>query len=185
MRTVRWSSCRRASGTWPRDMPARSALQPCPVYTTQSHRAAGAPGCADLYAEQMRPRPTAAGRVCPAKCSTTSGRAAMRGPRMPLRADRRRRAESMRSGKSGPLLAPPLQIAGVQSERDGAHHQIKHHRLRADQSADEVDEMLSKRHVAEQAAEQQRRLKALQMPDEPEAEQHRHRDQRGDDLIVR
>src|SRR4051812_46810339 len=147
MRTVRWWSCRRASGTWPTDMPARSARQPSPGYTTQSHRAAGARCCADLYAQHMRPRPTAAGRVCRAARSTTSARAAVRGPKMLSRAEQRRPTESIRSGKSGPLLAPPLQIAGVQSERDRAHHEIEHHRLGTNQPADEVDEMLSERHV--------------------------------------
>src|SRR5512134_2145500 len=51
------------------------------------------------------------------------------------------------------ISAAPLQIAGVQSQRDGADDQEEDHRLAADQALHEIGEMQGERQIPEQAAQ--------------------------------
>src|SRR5258706_2616349 len=82
------------------------------------------------------------------------------------------------------ISASPLQVAGVQGQRDGADDQVKQDGFTADQALDEIREMQGEGQISEQAAQPVGSLEILQMPDEPEAEQNWHGDQRSDDLVL-
>src|SRR5436309_16076402 len=86
---------------------------------------------------------------------------------------------------SGSMSAPPLQVSGVQSQCDGADDDIEQHGFRSHQALDEVGKIQGERKMAEQIAQSVGGLEILQVPDEPECEQHRNRDQGGDDLVLR
>src|SRR5262252_6645975 len=87
--------------------------------------------------------------------------------------------------KDASMSAAPLQIAGVECERDGTHDEIEHYRFGAHQAANEIREMLGEGQIAEQAAQRVGILEALQVADEPERQQHQYAAQRRDDLVLR
>src|SRR5947199_1809278 len=81
--------------------------------------------------------------------------------------------------------APPLEVTGIEGQGDRADDQIERHGLGAHEPPDEIGKMQGERQIAEQTAQDVGRLEILQMADEPEAQQHRGRDQGRDDLVFR
>ena len=59
------------------------------------------------------------------------------------------------------MSASPLQVAGVQGQRDGADDQVKQDGFAADQSLDEIREMQGEGQIAEQAAQRVGSLEIL------------------------
>src|SRR2546428_13099961 len=81
--------------------------------------------------------------------------------------------------------APPLEVTGIEGQGDRADDQIERHGLGAHEPPDEIGKMQGERQIAEQTAQDVGRLEILQMADEPEAQQHRGRNQGRDDLVLR